>query len=65
MTVKRIYECNLCHVQRAPDQLAGVQWGADMRTPLQRPAREVEHHICIDCLIGLRAFTSPTEGKDG
>jgi hypothetical protein len=66
VTIDRIYRCNLCYVHRPPEQLFGVRWDGDMRTPRQRPAREVEHHICADCVAGLRSFaglSDPTTGQ--
>lgn len=63
MTVERTYRCNLCHAMHEPDRIFGVYWeGTNLRNPVQRPARAVEHHICPDCVAGVRSFALPQPG---
>lgn len=55
MTVERTYKCNLCHDSHQPESLIGIFWTADRNRPIdERPAREVEHHVCVDCATAIR-----------
>lgn len=53
MTVTRSYRCDLCHGSDV-NKLTGIYWTHS--TALKReafvakPYREVEHHICDNCL---------------
>jgi cytochrome c peroxidase len=60
MTVKREYQCDLCHEPARPGnfgvpELIGLQWTCGKLT--ENPMwRSVEHHICPECLCALQSF---------
>ena len=58
MTIDRTYRCDLCHDMHEPGKLRGLFWrttasGSEL---VEKPSREVEHHVCPKCLTGLRNF---------
>lgn len=65
MTVERVYQCNLCNSRCEPDELTGIYWTGDGPGTIEfRSARNVEHHICQDCLgsiVSLVANNKPGE----
>jgi len=56
MAVERIYRCNLCRELRRLDEndLVGLYWSDRKWT--EKPAKEVENHICMRCLSSLQAL---------
>ena len=54
MSVKRIYECSLCNDRQDPDRLIGLYWTSAYEYLVEKPAREVEHHICEACATAIR-----------
>jgi hypothetical protein len=58
MTVDRTYRCDLCHDTHDPNRLRGLYWQATVtgHVLVEKPGREVEHHICNRCLEALHAF---------
>lgn len=64
MSVDRAYRCNLCRTGEAPigkADLFGIYWkqGATRETIEIRGVREVEHHLCRDCIESISSFNIP------
>ena len=56
MTVKRTYYCDLCGANGDGEPLRGIYWQQQSTREqlVEKPWREVEHHVCEKCLKGLR-----------
>jgi hypothetical protein len=59
MTTDRTYRCNLCADSIAPHEAEdfkvagkGIHW--DNQRISFRPVTDTEHHICCNCISGLR-----------
>jgi hypothetical protein len=63
MTVRRTYECNLCHGSDE-SMLIGIYWASSKPFTefVQKGTREVEHHLCYGCLRAAQNITVP-KGK--
>ncbi len=63
MAVDRVYRCDLCRDMHQASDLIGLYWtGAGKGSAvIQKPAHQVEHHICAACLASLQKFPSPAE----
>lgn len=71
MTLERLIYCNLCNRRLEPNETLGVLWTGMHSTIEERPALQVEHHVCFSCLDGLlsiaqeRGFCKRTESWPG
>jgi len=59
MTATRHYTCDLCNMGNDAANLVGIYWTTlnpkdksywGRERAVERPAREVEHHLCQKCL---------------
>lgn len=57
MSIERTYRCNLCRDTYEPKQLVGLHWTSFPKGWTEKPAREMENHICMPCLTSLQAMT--------
>lgn len=62
MTCTRLYRCDLCSYG-GDRKLLGLYWQTIVTGDILvvKPYREVEHHICLDCLKALQAIKLPDE----
>lgn len=67
MTVTRIYYCDLCGANGNAETLRGLYWEAQATKEklVERPFRDVEHHICQKCLKDLKCFPSIVNERSG
>ena len=51
MTITRTYYCDLCNDlhQWQDEDFIGIYWESN-RKLIEKPAREVEHHLCFNCI---------------
>lgn len=58
VSVTRIYYCDLCNANGNGEPLRGLYWKREVTREclVERPMREVEHHICEKCLADLKTF---------
>lgn len=61
MTIDKTFRCDLCKASCPPETLdsflVGIYWvDHPIHGWTQKPAKEVEHHICKTCLISLQAI---------
>lgn len=58
MTVTRTYYCDLCGANGNGEPLRGLYWtqAVTKENLVEKPWREVEHHICEKCLADLKTF---------
>ena len=65
MTVTRTYYCDLCGANGNGEPLRGIYWEQQdtKERIVQRPWRDVEHHICEKCLADLKRLPDPMMEK--
>jgi hypothetical protein len=58
VTIQRAYYCDLCGANGGAEPLRGLYWErqATHEALVEKPWREVEHHICNKCLADLQRF---------
>jgi hypothetical protein len=52
LMIDRTYRCDLCRMVFCPnvDAAYGIYWGGHPERIIEKPVREVEHHLCLKCI---------------
>jgi hypothetical protein len=60
MAVERTYKCDLCgdrlNLSDTPPSAFGIWWQSWPKVLIMKPAREVEHHLCLSCVSSIQAM---------
>ena len=57
--IDRNYRCNLCRDAYPRDELIGLHWKDwPAKGWIEKPASQVENHLCVQCLSSLQALTA-------
>lgn len=48
--IDRKYLCDLCRTALPLEKLTGISWTSNFKFE-ERPGRETEHHLCLNCLF--------------
>lgn len=65
MTVHRDYSCDLCREKEGPvykAELFGIYWVGKVIEI--RGVREVEHHLCRNCIESIQRFDIPKKQEE-
>lgn len=54
--IDRTYRCDLCRDSYPANEMIGLHWQSWPKGWVEKPAREVENHICAPCLSTLQHF---------
>jgi hypothetical protein len=51
MTMKKIYSCNLCNEEKAPEEMMGLKFSNLVLFKLESTRSTDGQHICFGCLF--------------